>query len=203
MVADAELIRRVQTLVDELDTRRGIAARPAIALTDEPTSSARHGSRRRQPSIRISRAHAAGDPDILRGVVAHEYAHAIDGRAWRDIIVTLVGLFTAALVPFAVYTYAHLSGQHTWTSALVSPGLAVAACWLALISHRRELRADRAAAELLGDPRPVRAMIAQAQSRHAQFARYVRLLAWLSHPAPRRRDRALRKLPTTTPDAAT
>jgi hypothetical protein len=121
MVADAELIRRVQTLVDELDARRGIAAHPAISLTDEPTSSARHGGPRRQPSIRISRGHAAGDPEILRGVVAHEYAHAVDARARRDIIVTLAGLLTAALAPFAIYTYAHLSGQHTWTSALSSP----------------------------------------------------------------------------------
>ena len=90
MVADAELIRRVQTLVDELDTRRGAAARAALALTDELTSSARHGGRRRQPSIRISRAHAAGDPDILRGVVAHEYAHAVDARARRDIAATIL-----------------------------------------------------------------------------------------------------------------
>lgn len=203
MVADAELIRRVQTLVDELDTRRGAAARPALALTDEPVSSGRHGGRRRQPSIRISRADAAGDPEILRGIVAHEYAHAVDARARRDIAVTITGLLIATLVPLAVYTYAQLSGQHTWASALVPPGLAAAFCWLALIFHRCELRADRAAAELLGDPQPVRAMIAHYQSHHAQFARHVRLFAWLSHPAPARRDRALRGLPATTPDRAT
>ena len=117
MVADAELIRRVQTLVHELDTRRGAAARPAVALTDEPTKLGRRGGRRRPPSIRISRAHAAGDPDILRGVVAHEYAHAVDARARRDIAVTIAGLLIATLVPFAVYSYAHLSGQYGVGSA--------------------------------------------------------------------------------------
>jgi Zn-dependent protease with chaperone function len=82
-----------------------------------PQSSARHGGRRRQPSIRISRAHAACDPDILRGVAAHEYAHAVDARARRDIAVTIAGLLIVTLVPFAVYTYEHLSGQYGAGSA--------------------------------------------------------------------------------------
>lgn len=58
-------------------------------------------------------------------------------------------------------------------------------------SHRRELRADALAAELLGDAGPVLAMLDDCQARHEQFGRMARVCGLLTHPSPTRRRREL------------
>lgn len=54
-------------------------------------------------------------------------------------------------------------------------------------SHRRELRADALAAELLGDAGPVLAMLDDCQATHEQLGRMARLCGLLTHPSPARR----------------
>jgi Zn-dependent protease with chaperone function len=58
-------------------------------------------------------------------------------------------------------------------------------------SHRRELRADALAAELLGDNGPVGAMVDGCQARHERLGRAARLSSLLTHPCPTRGRRSL------------
>lgn len=58
-------------------------------------------------------------------------------------------------------------------------------------SHRRELRADALASELLGDAGPVLAILDGCQARHDQLGRIARLCSLLTHPSPARRRREL------------
>lgn len=61
----------------------------------------------------------------------------------------------------------------------------------ARISHRRELRADALAAQLLGDTAPVLAMLDDLQVMHERLGRMARLTGLLTHPSPSRRRREL------------
>ena len=58
-------------------------------------------------------------------------------------------------------------------------------------AHRRELRADALAAELLGDNGPVLGMVDGCQARHERLGRTACLSSLLTHPSPTRGRRGL------------
>ena len=61
----------------------------------------------------------------------------------------------------------------------------------AWISHCREFRADALAAELLGDTRPVLAMLDDCQAGYERLGRMARLSHLMTYPSPTRRRREL------------
>ena len=69
--------------------------------------------------------------------------------------------------------------------------MCAAVCCHARISHRRELRADALAAQLLGDTGPVLAMLDDVQVMHERLGRMARLTGLLTHPSPSLRRREL------------
>ncbi len=149
-----------------------------------------------------ARDRARGPADALRGEVAHEYAHVFRPDTWRHFAFSLlsteigaVGL-TAWLISVVVPWFDPAHRAHAplylgfWLAGmlLICTGVYCSA-WA---SHRRELRADALAAELLGDAGPVLAMLDDCQARHEQLGRMARLCGLLTHPSPARRRRELR-----------
>jgi Zn-dependent protease with chaperone function len=180
----------------------GDGAVPAVALTDKPRSTAYPARPWRPARIEIRREIAARGPsDALRGEVAHEYAHVFRPDTWRHFVFSLLATEIGAV------------GLTAWLIGVVGPWFDPAhrahaplylGFWLAgmlLIcagvyggpwaSHRRELRANAMAAELLGDAGPALAMLDDCHARHEQFGRMARLCGLLTHPSPARRRREL------------
>jgi heat shock protein HtpX len=130
--------------VDRLALRAGVP-RPRLYLI-------RDGHPRVLSAGRAGRGHAlvvttgllgAAQPDELEGLVAHEIAHAVR----RDhVLQTSVGLLSSTLLEAS-----RIGGWlQRWLLYVLSP-LASAILHL-LVSPKRELAADRLAAELAGDP---------------------------------------------------
>ena len=172
---------------------------PAVALTDRPHSTAHLARPWRPARIEIRREIAGhGRTAALRGELAHEYAHVLRPDAWRHFARSLLATEIGAL------------GLILWLTGVIAPWLdrTQSPLWLgfwfagtvlmcagircsAWPSHRRELRADALAAELLGDNGPVLAMLDGCQARHEQLGRSARLCSLLTHPSPSRRRREL------------
>ena len=76
-----------------------------------------------------------------------------------------------------------------WFAGMVMIGTAMFGhAW---ISHCREFRADALAAELLGDTRPVLAMLDDCQAGYERLGRMARLSHLMTYPSPTRRRREL------------
>lgn len=169
-----------------------------LELADGAVSSASRGRPGRPPRLSISRQAVDAGPAALLGDVAHEYAHLLDPHHWRDTALQVVGwtaLMLAAIV--AVMVYPLIAEPGTPVQAVLAvwlagwPILLSAFCWKAHFSYQIELRADRTAADLLGDVTPMLVMVDRLAGVRAGYGRMQRLLARSSHPDPARRRRAL------------
>ena len=169
-----------------------------LELADGAVSSASRGRPGRPPRLSISRKAVDAGLAALLGDVAHEYAHLLDPHHWRDTALQVVGwmaLMLAAIV--AVTVYPLIAEPGTPVQAVFAvwfagwPILLAAFYWKAHFSYRIELRADRTAADLLGDVAPMLVMVDRLAGVRAGYGRMQRLLARSSHPDPARRRRAL------------
>jgi Zn-dependent protease with chaperone function len=144
--------------------------------------------------IRLEIATQGRSSDGLRS----ERAHVLrpDSRRYfaRSLVATRSGPWTWRLWahgrdrPVArPYALAGRLGFWFAGTVLMSAGV----CRSAWASHRRELRADALAAELLGDNGPVGAMLDGCQARHERLERAARLSSLPTHPCPTRRRREL------------
>jgi Zn-dependent protease with chaperone function len=186
-------------VIAELRRLAGDAALPVVTLTDRPVSAARAARPWRPAHIRIRREIAAAGPsDTLRGEIAHEYAHVLKPDNLSHFAFSLLA---AELGSF---------GTGMWLTGVIAPWLNHAHRWLwlsswfigmiligsalfcrAWASHRRELRADALAAQLLGDAAPVLAMLEDFQAKYKRLGWIGRLCSLLTHPSPIRRRHEL------------
>lgn len=189
---DTARLRAATAIVDEI--AREIV--PEVMLTENSCSRAARHSRRRPARIFVSREAVDAGTTVLRGEVAHEYPHLIDALHRRDMtqrsaIVCVVGPFAIAAVWSAVWLP---RGPGWLLVALWLTGLLLGtaiALWTRHVSYRIELRADRAAVELVGSVEPVVAMLDRFDGLRADHGLPQRIQAWLTHPSPERRRRAL------------
>lgn len=190
---DTARLRAATAIVDEI-ARDDVV--PVVTLTGDRCSRAARQSRRRPARILVSREAVDAGTTVLRGEVAHEYAHLIDALHRRDMtqrsaIVCVVGPLAVAAAMFPGLR----PGAPGWLLvALWLTGLllgAAIALWTRHVSYRIELRADRAAVELVGSVEPVVAMLDRFDGLRADHGRRQRIQAWLTHPSPERRRRAL------------
>jgi Zn-dependent protease with chaperone function len=184
-------------VITELERLAGDRPHPIVTLTDRLRSTAYPARPWRPARLAIRRALAAGGPsDALRGEIAHEYAHVLRPDTWRHFALSLLAADLGAV------------GLVVWLTGVIAPWLdrahsllwlgfwlagtrlvCAALCCSAWVTHRRELRADALAAELLGDVGPVLAMLKDCQARHERLGQMARLSSLLTHPCPtRRRD---------------
>jgi Zn-dependent protease with chaperone function len=160
---------------------------PTVALDDAPTSRALGLLPARRSRLVIRRALLEWPVEVVRGEVAHEYAHTFKPPTMLVALATWLLLVVGELVALAVSfsSGAPLLGN-PFVVLLAFSGVGGYAL-MARLSQREELRADRHAAELLGSTRPVIAMLEQMRrDYHARgidpdrWRRSDRLLA--SHP---------------------
>jgi Zn-dependent protease with chaperone function len=191
--------RALALVTAELQPLAGDGPLPVVALTDQPRSTAYPARPWRPARLAIRRELAVrGLSDALRGEIAHEYAHVLRPDTWRHFgfsllatelgAVGLVAWLAGVIAPWVDHAHA-LLWLGFWFAGMVL--ICAGLCCHAWISHRRELRADALAAELLGDTAPVLAMLDDCQTRHERLGRMARLTALLTHPSPSRRQREL------------
>ena len=187
-------------MIAELEQIVGDRRLPIVTLTDQLRSTAYPARRWRPPRLAIRRRIAPGGPSAaLRGEIAHESANVLRPDTWRHFALSLLATELGAV------------GLVAWLTGVIAPWLdrahsllwlgfwlggtaliCAAFCCSAWVSHRRELRADALAAELLGDAGPVLALLEDCQARHERLERMARVVALLTHPSPtRRRDELL------------
>ena len=192
---DEARLRAVAEILDEL---RGDGPAPVVMLSGERSSRAARARRGRPPRLWVSREAIDVGGSALRGEVAHEYAHVVDGAHVRDTILKVAGWMvlavgavsgTMAYPSLAPATAPPLTVLAVWLGGSLAWGCA--GCWVRSRNHRIELRADRAAAELLGSVDPVLAMHERLHDVRAGHKRRRRIQAWFTHPTPSRRRRAL------------
>lgn len=176
------------------DIRRDVS--PVVTLTDERSSRTARETRRRPARIWVSRDAVDGAITVLGGEVAHEYAHLIDPLHRRDTALRVAPVFVVGPIAATAVTFPQLQpGAPDWLIvAIWMTGLllgALLALWIRHVSHRVELRADRTAVELLGSVEPVLAMLERFDGLRADQGLPQRIQAWLTHPSPDRRRRAL------------
>lgn len=171
-----------------------------IGLVEGTCASARLPRRGRPGDIRIGRATARGPHGLLEEVVRHECEHILDPHARRDHALALLGIVSAA-IPMLVLLALMRPGGTADGSVLASIAVwAVAAPGVAFTSwvkRRQELRVDRRAAEAIGRPNAMMAMLEELraeQRRRRGGQRIVELLGWMTHPSPQRRIDALANL---------
>lgn len=197
-----ELPLQLRAAADEL----GVDADVDLTVSDGPVSHGEAAGRRgRRARIEISRDAITAGWLVLRGTLAHELAHVRDPLERRDRVLRLA-VVTALGAPAlgALMIYPTLAPPGVSRSLVVAvwfagwPLLLATLAGAACVSHRRELRADRTAAQLLGDTAPVLAMIDRVPPVMAAYSTVGRLHARLTHPDPARRRRALRSLTEPT-----
>lgn len=93
-------------------------------------------------------------PERLGGLLGHEYAHVIDAHRRRDRALTS-GAVVLAPLPMVAMPPA----PQVLTAIVCAWCLALSVAFMACVSRRAEYRADAGAAELLGSPTPVVAML--------------------------------------------
>lgn len=193
--ADRARRRAVAEIIDEL-CEDGPA--PVVMLSGERSSQAARARRGRPPRLWVSREAVDAGGIALRGEIAHEYAHIVDGEHVRDTGLKLAGWLVLALAAVSasmVYpslapaTASPLAVVAVWLGGWLAWGCA--GCWVRSCNHRIELRADRTAAELLGSVDPVLTMHERLHDVRACHNRRQRIQAWFTHPTPSRRRRAL------------
>lgn len=202
-MGDPERLAAVDVVLRELAAGRPL---PHVTLTDSADSVAVPSVFGRRARMWVSRGTVAAGIDALRGEVAHEYAHLIDPDHWRDAALAMAGWAAAAgvyfgslAVPMLLPTLRPELGQILAVLALWIVGWLALGCgcwWCARITHRRELRADRIAAQLLGSTGPVLTMLDRVSTEHAKAPRWRRAFARLTHPDPALRRQALVTSPT-------
>ncbi len=170
---------------------------PTVALDDAPTSRALGLLPARHSRLVIRRALLVERPvEVVRGEVAHEYAHTFKPLTMLVALATWLLLMVGELVALAVSVAsgAPMLGN-PFVVLLAFSGVGGYAL-MARLSQREELRADRHAAELLASARPVIAMLEQARRDYQargidpdRWRRSDRLLA--SHPPVEARILAL------------
>lgn len=178
-VEDEQRVRRVRDILGAL----GAESRIDVRVT------ARH-TRTRQgvlgsATIWIAREDADDpDPERLRGLLGHEYAHVIDAHRRRDRALTSGAVVLAPLAMVAMP-----SAPQVLTAIVCAWCLALSVAFMACVSRRAEYRADAGAAELLGNPTPVVAMLQRgdADAKPAVATLVHRWMGALTHPAPERR----------------
>jgi Zn-dependent protease with chaperone function len=163
-----------------LEELAGGAPVPAVVLTDRPTSSAYPARPWRPARLEIRREIAGRGPsDALRGEIAHEYAHVLRPDTWRHFALALLATEIGALgtAAWLVSVVAPWSDPAHRAHATLYLGLWLAGVVLiclgvsgrAWASHRRELRADALAAELLGGIGPMLATLDGCQTRYERL----------------------------------
>ncbi len=133
---------------------------PTVALRDGLVSSAiwRPG---RPPRLVFRRALLAQLVEVLRGEIAHEYAHTFKSKKMTAGLAGALVVLLASELGAVALTW---SSVNPLANPLVTCFFATVAGWYALaarLSRREELRADHHAANLLGSARPVIAMLEQ------------------------------------------
>lgn len=178
--ADEQRVRRCRDVLAAL----GADHRVELRVTTRHT-------RTRRPSVLgaatiwIAREDADDPhPERLRGLLGHEYAHVIDAHRRRDRALTSGAIVLAPLAMVAMP-----SAPQVLTAIVCAWCLALSVAFMACVSRRAEYRADAGAAELLGDPSPVVAMLQRgdADAKPAVATLVHRWMGALTHPAPERR----------------
>ena len=201
-MGDPERRARVQACLQPIVVGRCV---PVVALTG------RRGSWANklpwcQPRIFVSRRSVdEAAADALSGEVAHEYAHVLAARESDQerlelaLQLSIFPLGIAGLISALIAIRPPIAPHpHSWAPLIEF--LAVVAVVLASLfvatwfSRRQELRADRRAAELLGSPDPVIAMLRRIQAQHPVEPWW---LAIWTHPLTATRIKALQALFTT------
>ena len=193
---DRELLAVV---LAELKQIAGDRPLPIVTLTDRPVSTAHPARPWRAAQIAIRREIAAGGPsDALRGEIAHEYAHVRRPDTWRHFALLLLALelgavglvvwLTGVIAPWLDHSHSLLWLGFWFAGTMLICAAVACNAWA---SRHRELRADALAAELLGDNRPILAMLEGCQARHERLGRWARVSSQLTHPSPARRRQAL------------
>jgi Zn-dependent protease with chaperone function len=148
--------------------------------------------------IEIRRALAARGPsDALRFEIVHEYAHFLEPDRWHGLALSplVAGVGAAGLISWvaAVVGSSVVHSQRLLRVGLIvgSMLLGAALCVWVRLCHRRELRADFLAAELLGGVGPGLVWFDEIQARHQRLGRMARLGSLFTHPSPTRRRQAL------------
>jgi Zn-dependent protease with chaperone function len=165
---------------------------PAVAVTCRPVSTAYPARPWRSARLAIRRQIALGSSsDVLRGELAHEYAHVLRPDTWRHLVISLLaggvgGAGLGAWLAGVVAPWFDRAHSLLWLGFWLAGTVLICAALScsAWVSHRRELRADALAAELLGDADPVLAVLEDSQAGHNRLGRLARLSALLTHPSP-------------------
>lgn len=171
-----------------------------IGLVEGTGGSARLPRRGRRGDIRIGRATARGPHGLLEDVVRHECEHILDRHARRDQVLAMLGIVSAA-IPMLVLLGLMRPGGPADGSVLASVGAWVVAvpgvAFTSWVKRRQEFRVDRRAAEAIGRPEAMLAMLEELCNEQRQrrgMQRMVELLGWMTHPSPQRRIDALADL---------
>ncbi len=173
---------------------------PTVVLRDGPTSTALCVPGMR-PRLVIRRGLLEQpSAEALRGELAHEYSHTFKPSTATVVVVALAALLVAEFATLVITASPHaplraISLIVSWV--VTAAGGHVLILWL---SRREERRADRQAAQLLGSPGPMIAMLEQVRADCRalgvdadRWRRSDRL--WATHPPVEVRIRALSRLP--------
>lgn len=203
---DAQRLAKIDAVLHEI---AGDDILPRVALTDSADSCVLPGIRGRRARLWVSRRTVDAGPVALRGELAHEYAHLVDPRHWHDALIAIAGwavfsllAFTGWATPMVLTSTRPADISIVGIVTLWSAGWLCIACgcwWFTRITHRRELRADRTAAQLLGSVDPVLVVIDRVRAVHRQRPRLQRAFARLTHPDPEERREALVALTLDAP----
>jgi Zn-dependent protease with chaperone function len=182
----SEHFLHLQTWVDELAVRYRLKTTPPLIPEDGLRTFAAEALRP-EAAIFVSEKLLAGmNPEERKGLIAHEFAHILRReRLRRALVEALVTSWYIGL--FAWWMYRHpgatIGTQLVWMVVYAYLMQAVRTT----LSRRSEFAADKLAAEILGDSRPVAGMV----QKMATISRIPLDRATRTHPSPAARIAAL------------
>ena len=180
-------------MIAELKQIAGDRPLPVVTLIDDHPQYVEAGGGC-PARIEIRRALAARGPsDALRFEIAHEYAHFLEPDRWHGLALSplVAGVGAAGLISCVAAEVGSLvvhSQRLLWVGLIVVGSMLLGAALYLWVrrSHRRELRADVLAAELLGGVGPGLVWLDETQARHQRLGRTARFGVLFTHPSPAR-----------------
>lgn len=177
---------QLQTWVDQLAVQYGLKTPPPL-LPEEGLRTFAAEALRPEAAIFVSKELlAAMTPEECKGLIAHEFAHILRRERLRRALVEAAVTFWYIGL-FAWWMYGHagatLGTQFVWLIGYTYVMQAVRTT----LSRRGEFAADKLAAKIVGDFRPVAGMV----QKMASISRIPANRATRTHPSPAARIAAL------------
>jgi Zn-dependent protease with chaperone function len=182
----SEHLVHLQTWVDELAVRYRLKTAPPL-IPEEGLRTFAVEALRPEAAIFVSEKLLAGmTVEERKGLIAHEFAHILRReRLRRALVEALVTSWYIGLFAWWMYRHAGttLGAQFVWLIVYAYVRQAVRTA----LSRRSEFAADKLAAEIVGDSRPIAGMV----QKMATISRIPLNRATSTHPSPAARIAAL------------